>query len=141
MGDDVIKQEIELDARTENLDELLMTLQGCMEKAGCPQDKQTSLEICVEEIFVNIAHYAYEREGCGKAYITAQTEPNRISVCLRDKGMPYNPLEKEDPDTSLSAEERPIGGLGIFMVKTMMDEVSYEYKEGFNCLTMTMTWE
>lgn len=141
MGDDIIKQKIVIDAKTENLDKLLSTLREYMEKAGCPMDKQTAFEICAEEIFVNIAHYAYGGEGCGKAYIMTQTDSNSISVCFRDKGMPYNPLEREDPDTELSAEERPIGGLGIFMVKTMMDEVSYEYKEGFNCLTMTMTWK
>lgn len=140
MGDDVIKQEMILDAKTENLDALLSALQTCLTQAGCPPDKQTELEICAEEIFVNIASYAFE-EGGGKAYITVQTEPHAVSLCFRDKGVPYDPLEAKEPDTSLSAEERPIGGLGIFMVKTMMDCVSYEYKDGFNCLTMTMTWQ
>ena len=102
-------------------------------------DKQISLEICMEEIFVNIASYAYG-EQTGMAFITEEVTNNSISLCFRDKGIPYDPLAKEDPDTTLSAEEREIGGLGIFMVKTMMDSVMYEYKDGFNCLTMTMTW-
>lgn len=139
MGDNVIKREIVLEAQTEKLDLLLDTLREDMEKAECPMEKQMSVEICAEEIFVNIAHYAYG-EMCGKAYIASETEKGKILLCFRDQGMPYNPLEKEDPDTTLSAEERQIGGLGIFMVKNMMDQVSYEYKDGFNCLTMTMTW-
>ena len=102
-------------------------------------DKQISLEICIEEIFVNIASYAYG-EQTGMAFITEEVTNNSISLCFRDKGIPYDPLAKEDPDTTLSAEEREIGGLGVFMVKTMMDSVTYEYKDGFNCLTMTMTW-
>lgn len=140
MGDDIIRREIVIEAKTEKLDTLLTLLRGDMEQAGCPFEKQTAFEICVEEIFVNIAHYAYQGKD-GKAYITAQTEKDRITICLKDKGMPYDPLKKEDPDLTLSAQERPVGGLGIFMVKTMMDDVSYEYKDGSNCLTMTMLWQ
>lgn len=139
MGESVIRREIQIEARTEKLDELLDILRADMEEMGCPMDKQTTVEICAEEIFVNIASYAYG-ESVGDAYIEEEIGKNSVTVCFRDKGMPYNPLEKEDPDTSLSAEERQIGGLGIFMVKSMMDSVSYEYKEGANCLTMMMAW-
>lgn len=156
-----MKRGLILEARTENLDTLLEALHEEMEKAGCPAEKQVSMEICAEEIFVNIAHYAYAEKGAeesaleqsvseesvskiksdGKdAQITIETGKGSISVCFQDQGTPYDPLAKEDPDTSLSAQERQIGGLGIFMVKNMMDEVSYEYREGFNCLTMTMSW-
>lgn len=139
MGESVIKRELQIEARTENLDELLAILREDMEKMGCPPDKQTAVEICAEEIFVNIASYAYG-ESTGDAYVWEEVGENGITVCFRDKGVPYNPLKKEDPDTSLTAEERQIGGLGIFMVKNMMDDVSYEYKEGANCLTMMMAW-
>ncbi|MBQ7955259.1 MAG: ATP-binding protein [Lachnospiraceae bacterium] len=139
MGESVIRREIQIEARTEKLDELLDILRADMEEMGCPMDKQTTVEICAEEIFVNIASYAYG-ESVGDAYIEEEIGKNSVTVCFRDKGMPYNPLEKEDPDTSLSADERQIGGLGIFMVKSMMDSVSYEYKEGANCLTMMMAW-
>lgn len=158
-----MKRGLILEARTENLDTLLEVLRGEMEKAGCPAEKQVSMEICAEEIFVNIAHYAYagsmagERtpadgndggatlanaggENVGMAHITVETDKGRIAVCFQDQGIPYDPLAKTDPDTSLTADERQIGGLGIFMVKNMMDEVSYEYKDGFNCLTMVMRW-
>lgn len=139
MENDMIKHEIQIEAQREKLDELLDMIRIDLNLMCCPMDKQISLEICIEEIFVNIASYAYG-EQTGMAFITEEVTNNSISLCFRDKGIPYDPLAKEDPDTTLSAEEREIGGLGIFMVKTMMDSVMYEYKDGFNCLTMTMTW-
>ena len=139
MENNTIKHEIQIEAKREKLDELLDMIRIDLSLMCCPMDKQISLEICVEEIFVNIASYAYG-EQTGMAFITEEVTNNSISLCFRDKGIPYDPLAKEDPDTTLSAEEREIGGLGIFMVKTMMDSVMYEYKDGFNCLTMTMTW-
>lgn len=139
MENDMIKHEIQIEAQREKLDELLDMIRIDLNLMCCPMDKQISLEICIEEIFVNIASYAYG-EQTGMAFITEEVTDNSISLCFRDKGIPYDPLAKEDPDTTLSAEEREIGGLGVFMVKTMMDSVTYEYKDGFNCLTMTMTW-
>lgn len=139
MENNMIKNEIQIEAQREKLDELLDMIRIDLNLMCCPMDKQISLEICIEEIFVNIASYAYG-EQMGMAFITEEVTNNSISLCIKDKGIPYDPLAKEDPDTTLSAEEREIGGLGIFMVKTMMDSVTYEYKDGFNCLTMTMTW-
>ena len=139
MENDMIKHEIQIEAQREKLDELLDMIRIDLNLMCCPMDKQISLEICIEEIFVNIASYAYG-EQTGMAFIAEEVTNNSISLCIKDKGIPYDPLAKEDPDTTLSAEEREIGGLGIFMVKTMMDSVTYEYKDGFNCLTMTMTW-
>lgn len=139
MENNMIKNEIQIEAQREKLDELLDMIRIDLNLMCCPMDKQISLEICIEEIFVNIASYAYG-EQTGMAFITEEVTNNSISLCFRDKGIPYDPLAKEDPDTTLSAEEREIGGLGVFMVKTMMDSVTYEYKDGFNCLTMTMTW-
>lgn len=139
MRDEVIRREILLKAQTKELDTLLALLQEELEKVGCPMEKQMAMEVCAEEIFVNIASYAYaEKEGT--VHITVETEKDSISLCFQDQGIPYDPLKREDPDTTLPEEERQIGGLGIFMVKNMMDEVSYEYKDGFNCLTMVMRW-
>lgn len=139
MDDSVIKKDIQIEARVENLDELLDILRADMKKQGCPLDKQTVLEICAEEIFVNIASYAYG-ESIGYAFVHEEVSDGSISLCFCDQGKPYNPLAKEDPNIMLSAEERQIGGLGVYMVKNMMDRVFYEYKEGYNCLTMEMTW-
>lgn len=134
-----IRRELEMEASCEKLDVLLTSLRTDMEQKGCPADKQTSLEICAEEIFVNIASYAYG-QTTGKVHITEEVTDSSIMLCFQDQGIPYDPLSKEDPDITLSAQERQIGGLGIYMVKNMMDDVSYEYKDGYNCLTMKMTW-
>ena len=91
----------------------------------------------VEEVFINIANYAYGKLT-GKAWIDLSLDKDSHSLVMtfRDKGTPYNPLEKETPDISSPAEMRSIGGLGIFMVKKNMDEVGYAYENGQNVLTM-----
>ena len=139
MEDATIKKTIELKAQTEKLDELLEIIETDMEKSGCPPEKRTVTAICAEEIFVNIASYAYG-EAAGIARIDEEIQGGSISLCFQDQGRPYNPLAKEDPDTTLSAQEREIGGLGVFMVKNMMDSVAYEYRDGWNRLTMTISW-
>ena len=95
------------------------------------------IHICVEEIFVNIAHYAYGGKS-GEAVINLDIEqnPKCCRVTFQDRGVPYNPLAKADPDITLSAEERQIGGLGIYMVKQSMDHVEYRYEDGCNILTI-----
>ena len=96
------------------------------------------IDLAVEEIFVNIAHYAYAPET-GDAWIGVSFENGLLTIVFRDKGKPFNPIEKEDPDVTLSAEERDIGGLGIFLTKKFMDNVEYEFKDGQNILTIKKT--
>ena len=139
MADAKINRTIELEAQTDKLDSLLALLEKDLEAAECPQETRTVVEICAEEIFVNIASYAYGEEK-GMAWIEERIEERQISLFFQDRGTPYNPLENKDPDTTLSAEERQIGGLGIFMVKNMMDTVEYVYEDGCNRLTMTLSW-
>lgn len=129
--------ELKVDAKTEKLDEVLAFVDGHLEELECPVKTQMQIDIAVEELFVNIAHYAYG-EGSGDALIRVETQkdPKSIRITFVDQGTPYDPLKREDPDITLSAEERKIGGLGIFMVKKSMDEVSYEYKDGSNMLTI-----
>jgi len=94
--------------------------------------------VAVEEIFTNIASYAYP-DGDGKVQLCmefSQEEPSTMTLRFLDSGIPFDPLAKADPDVTLSAEERQIGGLGIYMVKKTMDEVSYDYKDGKNIFTM-----
>ncbi len=91
--------------------------------------------VAFEEVFVNVAHYAYKGEA-GKVEVSLEDEGENAVITLKDSGIPFNPLEREEPDITISAEERNVGGLGIFITKKVMDEVSYEYKEGFNILTM-----
>ncbi len=96
------------------------------------------LDVAVEEIFVNIAHYAYYPDQEGEATVRCSVggDPLQITIQFLDNGKPFNPLAKEDPDITLSAEERQIGGLGILMVKKSMDAVDYSYEDGKNILTI-----
>lgn len=93
------------------------------------------IDMCGEEIYANIAFYAYEQSE-GEINVTIQKEKNEIILRFEDSGIPYNPLEKPDPDITLPPEQRPLGGLGIFMVKEMADNISYEYKDQNNILTL-----
>lgn len=129
-------KELNIEAKTENLNEVLAGLDDFLEAQDCPMKTQMQLDIAVEEIFINIASYAYEGKT-GSALLCFDISPDRVvSVRFEDSGIPYNPLEKPDPDTTLTADERQIGGLGIFMVKQSMDEMLYEYTDKKNILTI-----
>ena len=129
--------EITLAATLDNLDKVLAFIDGQMELAGCPARLMTQVDMAVEEIFVNIARYAYHpEEGEASVRCEAGGEPFRIIVGFADSGHPFNPLEHEDPDVTVNAEQRQIGGLGIYMAKKLMDEIEYEYRDGKNILTL-----
>ena len=129
-------KELDIEAKVENLDQVLAFVDGVLEEYACSIKAQMQIDIAVEEVFVNIASYAYA-PGSGDARIQIMLkEPKKVFIRFIDQGVPFDPLEKPDPDVTLSAEERKIGGLGIYMVKKSMDEVSYEYKDGSNVLTI-----
>ncbi len=130
-------KKITLKASIENVDSVIDFVNEELEAADCPMKTCMQIDIAVEEIFVNIAHYAYT-PGEGEATISCGVEGDPLCATIRfaDRGVPYNPLEKADPDITLSAEEREVGGLGIFMVKKSMDAVEYEYVDGQNVLTL-----
>ena len=98
--------------------------------SACDEMILNQIDLAVEEIFVNIAHYS----GAAEAIINCSFENDKLEITFSDSGVPFNPLAKPDPDLTLNAEEREIGGLGIFLTKKFMDTVSYEYKDGMNCL-------
>lgn len=127
-------KELVVEALTENLDEVLEFVEGELEENDCPMKIIMQMNIAVEEIFVNIAHYAYKPE-VGSAVIRISVG-DEVAVEFEDQGRPYNPLEKDDPDVTLSAEEREIGGLGIFMVKKSMDDIAYRHENGKNILVI-----
>ena len=130
-------------AAKKELNALLEWLEKLLEAHDCPMKVQTQLNIAVEEIFVNIASYAYP-QGTSTADITCHfsgSSPTKLEITFADKGVPYDPLKKNDPNTKLGADERQIGGLGIFMVKQSMDNVRYKYENGQNVLTITKSWE
>lgn len=129
--------ELTVSATLENLDPVTDFINEQLELKGCSMKLQTQVDLAVEEIYVNIAHYAYHPED-GVATIRCEVggEPLQITIEFLDSGKPYNPLEKEDPDLTLDVEERDMGGLGIYMVKNLVDEISYEYRDGKNILTI-----
>ena len=129
--------DLTVDALVSNLDQVLAFVDGQLETMDCSMKAQMQIDVAVEEIYVNIANYAYAPET-GKAYISVRPDPDNASVTIefRDNGIPFDPLAKADPDVTLSAEERNIGGLGIYMVKKSMDGMEYEYRNGQNILTI-----
>lgn len=129
--------KIQIEAIKDNLDDVLVFIDSELEKIDCPMKIQMQIDLSVEEIFINIASYAYYPET-GMAYIGFESENDGSSILISftDEGIPYNPLKKEDPDITLTSDERQVGGLGIFLVKKNMDEVYYKYEDGKNVLTM-----
>ena len=129
-------KEITLEADVKNIPAVTDFINEILEEADCPIKVQMQIDVVIDEIFANISSYAYE--GGGEATVSAEVsgEPRVASITFKDRGKPYDPLAKEDPDVTLSVEEREIGGLGIFIVKKIMDEVIYRYEEGMNVLTV-----
>ena len=129
--------EITIKATVANLEQVLALVDTELEKIDCPMKAQMQIDIAVEELYVNIANYAYA-PGEGDATVRVETsqEPRAITITFLDRGVPYDPLAKPDPDVTLSAEERQIGGLGIYMAKKTMDDMRYEYRDGQNILTI-----
>ncbi len=126
---------LEIEARNENLGDVLGFVDEQLALYGCPVKTQMKIDLAVEEIFVNISNYAYHPDvGSAKINIEVSGSPMTIVLTFVDQGIPYDPLAKADPNVNLPAEEREIGGLGFFLVKKSMDEVQYEYKEGQNIL-------
>ena len=130
-------KEITLEARIENVSKAIEMVDAELEKLECPMKAQMQMELAVDEIFTNIASYAYA-PGTGEASVRFDFDPEEgaVTVTFTDSGVPYDPLKKEDPDVSLPAEERSIGGLGIFLVKKTMDDMWYEFRNGQNVLTL-----
>jgi len=130
-------EDLNLQASNDTLYTVLDAIEAHLAKNGCPDAVKTEVLIAVEEIYVNIANYAYGgQKGEATVQMDVSQDPKLCRVVFKDKGIPYNPLEKKDPDISLSAEEREVGGLGIYMVKQYMDKVEYQYKDGYNILVI-----
>ena len=124
-------------ARVEALSDVLGFVDETLERCKCPVKIQTALCVAIEEVFVNVARYAYQgREGNVTLGIGFDTETRELTFQMADGGTPFDPLQRPDPDITLSAEEREIGGLGIFITKKTMDSVTYAYENGENVLTM-----
>jgi anti-sigma regulatory factor (Ser/Thr protein kinase) len=123
-------KELKIEAKLENLDAVLEFIDAELAGKNCSTNVQHQIAIAVEEIFVNIAHYAYN-PLIGEAVIRAAVG-DEITIEFEDRGKSYNPLEKDDPDITAPMEKRDIGGLGIFMTKKIMDTVEYRHKNNKN---------
>ena len=132
------KSELKIEASVDKLDTVLAFLEEKLEAADCPLKTQMQITVAAEEIFVNVAQYAYA-PGTGDVTVAVafSDEPSSVTVSFTDSGIPFDPLSRQDPDISLSAEEREVGGLGIYMTKKLLDQLHYEYRNGQNVLSLT----
>ena len=130
--------ELTVPANVDYLDKVIDFINNELEAYDCPMKAHMQLELAVEEIFVNIASYAYRPvEGEAEIRCDVLTDPLRVEIQFLDGGKPFDPLAKKDYDTSPEAfDETTVGGLGIFMTKQMMDDVQYAYEDGKNILTI-----
>jgi sigma-B regulation protein RsbU (phosphoserine phosphatase) len=119
------------------LGEVLGFVRDMMRAAGAGEDAARRVALAVEEIFVNIAHYAYEEGARGAIELRCAVCPESVFLEFEDSGAPFDPLSRKDPDVTARLEEREIGGLGIFIVKKIMDSVEYCREEGRNLLRMS----
>lgn len=126
---------VTLPARLENLEKAQDFVDGFLQRHRCQRKVMGQIQLAVEEIFVNIAQYAYQPDS-GEVTIGIGREASRAVIVFEDKGIPYNPLERPEPDLQIPAAKREAGGLGIYMVKKNMDEVFYEYRDKKNILTL-----
>lgn len=130
-------RELTVEAKLDHLDEVLAFVDSSLEEMECPIKAQMQIDVAVEEVFVNIASYAYTPEtGSATLQIKTEQDPPAVAITFIDSGVPFDPLLKPDPDVTLPAEERQIGGLGIYMVKKSMDDMRYVYEGGQNILTI-----
>ena len=130
-------EKLTIDATVENLETVTEFISSALEEKDCSMKVIMQMELVIEEIFVNVASYAY-RPNIGKVTVCREFEdnPQAVKITFIDGGTAFNPLEKEDPDINAEIEERDIGGLGIFLVKKNVDEISYERKDGKNILAI-----
>ena len=143
-------KKITVPAFIDRLQQVLAQIAGFLEQEGCPENERRLIEISAEELITNIVSYAYGKyPGISRENGQVQVEygvnllpegEKQADICFIDQGKPFNPFAREDPDLTLSLEERPVGGLGIYMVKQFMDDIGYEYKEGRNVTVIRKTF-
>ena len=128
-------KELTVDATIENIAAVTAFVDELLEQLACPAKTRVQVNIAVDELFSNIAYYAYHpKTGTAAVRVEVTENPLAVVITFIDNGVKYDPLAKADPNTALSAKEREMGGLGIYMVKKSMDDISYEYRDGQNIL-------
>ena len=127
--------EMTVEAIIDNIPAVTAFVDEKLEALNCPMRAETQIDVAIDELFSNIAKYAYHPDtGPATVRVEVENDPLAVVITFIDNGIPYDPLSHNDPDTTLSAEARSIGGLGIYLVKKTMDDITYEYKNGQNIL-------
>ncbi|MCD8331778.1 MAG: ATP-binding protein [Oscillospiraceae bacterium] len=135
-------KEVSVDAVVENIEFVTDFVNEQLQAYHCPVKAQMQIDIAIDELFSNIAHYAYNPDvGPATVRVEVLEDPLSVVITFIDHGVPYDPLSTADPDITLSAEERQIGGLGIYMVKKSMDAITYEYRDGQNILRIKKNFQ
>lgn len=125
-------KELKIEAKLENIEPAIEFLNAELEEHGCRVDVMQRIDLALEEMLVNVSQYAYEGKT-GDAFVGVSfPEKDLVQLDIRDKGILYDPTKKEDPDVSIPLKQRKKGGLGIYITKMVMDEMHYEYKDGYN---------
>ncbi len=135
-------KELVLQAALDNISKATAFIDEQLELCDCSIKAQMQIDVAIDELFANISSYAYrdQTESRDVRIRFSYEEGSRMAtIVLMDHGIPFNPLDQEDPDTHLPIEERDIGGLGIFLVKKTMDHMDYRYEEGWNIVTIQKT--
>lgn len=128
-------KELTIDATIPNIETVTDFVNKELEALGCPLKAQMQIDIAIDELFSNISNYAYNPEtGPATVQIEVSKDPLAVILTFMDNGIPYDPLKRQDPNTTAPLEERDTGGLGIYIVKQSMDDISYEYRNGMNIL-------
>ena len=130
--------EITVSASTAQIDTVTAFVNGILSRAGCPKETRIEIDVAIDELFGNISHYAYGPET-GSATVRVETEnaPPAVILTFLDRGVPFDPLSEQHPDmTSLPTRERPVGGLGLHVVRGIVDDIAYRYQDGMNILTV-----
>lgn len=132
-----MKHEKTIQASLESIPEITGWVDQLLTKAGCTVKARRQIDVALDEILSNIARYAYpDGEGSMTVEIDLDEETGLLCLTFRDEGVPFDPLAKEEPDVTLGVRERAVGGLGIFLVKKMMDKVSYRREGKENILSL-----
>ena len=130
-------KELTLDATIENITRATEFVNAQLEASGCETMTIRRIDVAIDELFSNIARYAYASHiGTVTVCVEMRQDPRAVEISFVDAGSPYNPLEHKDPDSGLTSKERKDGGFGIYIVKKTMDDVRYEYVDGHNATTI-----
>lgn len=133
-------KDLLVESKIEDVEVVMKFVESELQSLGCSDDAWMQIKLAIDEIFGNICYYSYGSDSGPVKVSVGMSEDNKsVLLTFSDSGIPYDPLEADIPDVELDGDERPIGGLGIFLVRELMDDITYEYKDGNNILCLIKT--